>query len=156
MRQLMDFLEIRIGEVGLIIVIGLILAGSGLAFLVFTIRNNPGLVRTLAISVMLISGLAFAWQLKIPVERIHILEYGILGWFAGRDLVKKEKKIWGILLALIFVAFFGVLDEAFQAILPYRFFDLRDIGFNELGGVCGIVLYLLGTVPFGDSPFNKR
>jgi VanZ family protein len=96
---------------------------------------------------MLIGGSIFVWQMKIPIERIHILEYGILGWFAGRDLVGKEKKIWGILLALIFVGLIGVLDEVFQAILPYRYFDLRDVGFNELGGVWGVVMYLLGTYP---------
>lgn len=147
MRQLSDFLKVRIGEVGFIILIGLILAGAGLAFLVFTVRNYPGLVRSSVILVMLIGGLSFAWQLKIPLERIHIVEYGVLGWFAGRDLARREKKIKGVVLACIFVALVGVLDEAFQAVLPYRYFDLRDIGFNGLGGAWGIALYLFGTVP---------
>ncbi len=145
-RQLTDFLKTHIGETGFIILIGLIMAGAGLAFLIFIIRNNLGLVKALATVLISILGLALAWQMRIPVERIHILEYGILGWFAGRDLIEKNRKIRGIILACLFATIMGVLDEAFQAILPYRFWELRDIGFNSLGAAWGAVLYLWGTV----------
>jgi glycopeptide antibiotics resistance protein len=143
MRQLSDFLKTHIGEAGFILTIGLILAGAGLAFFIFTIRHNPGLIKGTGIILLLITGLVLAWQIRIPVERIHILEYGVLGWFAGRDLIRKDTKVRGIILASIFTVIIGTFDELFQLILPYRFFDLRDIGFNTLGGAWGIVLYLL-------------
>ena len=148
MSQLLDFIRAHIGEFSLTILIGLILIGTGLAFLIFTIRENPDLIRVSATILILIVGLVLAWQIRLLAERIHILEYGILGWFAGRDLIKREKRVRGIILAGIFSALIGVFDEAFQAILPYRFFDLRDIGFNTLGGVWGVILYLLGSAPF--------
>lgn len=144
-RQLADFLKAHLGEVGFIILIGLILAGMGLAFLIFIIRNSPGLIRSLMVVLILIVGLALAWQIRIPVERIHIVEYGLLGWFSGRDLIERNRKIKGMILVCIFTAIVGVIDEVFQAILPYRYYDLRDIGFNSLGGLWGLVLYSLGT-----------
>ena len=143
-RQLMGLLKAHIGETGFIILIGLILAVTGLALFVFTIRNNPGLIRIAAVMLILIVGLILAWQMRIPEEKIHILEYGVLGWFAARDLISTQKRIRGIILACIFSTFIGISDEVFQAILPYRVFDFRDIGFNSLGGMWGIILYLLG------------
>ena len=141
----MELVKAHIGEAGFIILIGLILASTGLAFLIFTIRNHAGWVKTCVLILILIAGLALAWQMRIPVERIHILEYGVLGWFAGRDLIIKNRKIRGVILVCILVAVVGILDEAFQAILPYRYFDLRDIGFNSLGGAWGVILYLYGA-----------
>jgi len=151
----MDFIKTHIGERGFIVLIGLILIVCGLAFLVFIIRSSPNFIRTLVLGIVLIAGLALAWQMKIPEEKIHILEFAVLGWFAGKDLVERNRKIRGIILACMFTVTVGVLDEVFQAILPYRFWDVRDIGFNSLGGVWGVILYLLGTVPSGDSPFVK-
>ena len=81
--------------------------------------------------------------MKIPVEQIHIFEYAVLGWFATRDLIKVNKKIKGIILACLFTIIVGILDEAFQAVLPYRYYEIRDIVFNILGGTWGIILYLL-------------
>ena len=83
------------------------------------------------------------------------MEYGVLGWLAGKDLISKQKMLRGIILTCIFIAFIGILDEGFQAILPYRVFDLRDIGFNILGGVWGTVLYLLGKVSHWRQPQVK-
>ena len=85
----------------------------------------------------------FCWQLKIPEEKIHLLEFAVLGWFASRDLVKNNRKVKGVIFALAFTLMVGVLDEVFQGILPYRYFQWCDIGFNSAGGVWGIILYLL-------------
>ena len=35
-------------------------------------------------------------------------------------------------------ALLGLLDEGIQAILPNRFFDLRDVRFNALAGLMAI------------------
>lgn len=143
MRQLSDFLKVNIGTTGFVISIGLILIGAGLAFFIFTVKHNPGWLRLIGVLGLLTAGLILVWQISIPIERIHLLEYGILGLLTTRDLGRKAKTARGIILAGIFVTIIGCFDESFQAILPYRVFDLRDIGFNSLGGVWGIALYLL-------------
>ncbi len=144
MRQLMEFFKAYFGERAFVVLIGLILIIAGLAFLIYIFKSNPGPFKSSAILVLLIVGIALAWQMKLPQEKIHILEYGLLGWFAGRDLIVKNKKgTKGITFAWLFVIVIGLLDEVFQGILPYRFWDTRDILFNSLGGVWGIGLYYL-------------
>ncbi|MCM8774465.1 MAG: VanZ family protein [Candidatus Omnitrophica bacterium] len=146
MRQVVDCIKVRIGERGFVFLIELILVGAGFVFMIITIRNYPGLWRTVAIGVVLCVGLIFVWQMKITVEKIHILEYGILGWLAGRDLLGKEKRMVKVIPTIIFIGLVSILDELYQAVLPYRYFDFRDIWFNGLGGTLGIVLYSLGIV----------
>ena len=115
-----------------------------LSFLIsVAIKKRTIFLNILLFGIVLTIGMVLAWQIKIPEERIHILEYAILGWFAGRDLIKTNKKIKGAILACIFCTIVGILDEIFQAILPYRVYDLRDIVFNSLGGAWGLILYLL-------------
>lgn len=146
MRQLMDFTKLYTGERGFIVLIGLLSLIGGLTFLIFALKAKPSLIRILGVITVLAIGLSLAWQIKIVVERIHILEYGFLGWFASRDLIRgRSKKLKGIILACLLATAVGIIDEVFQAILPYRFFDLRDILFNSLGGIWGIVLYLSGS-----------
>jgi VanZ family protein len=88
-------------------------------------------------------GLSLTWQLKIPEEKVHILEYAILGWFASRDLIKADRKLKGFIIVLFFTFMVGVFDELFQKILPYRFFQWSDIELNSLGGIWGISLFTL-------------
>ncbi len=122
---------------------GLIFVSTGLAFLNFIIKHKTSFARIVIIILILFIGSIFVWQIRIPVERIHILEYACLGWFAIRDLIYKNKKFRAIVSACMFSIFIGLLDELFQAILPYRHFDLRDISFNSLGSIYGVILYLL-------------
>jgi len=114
-----------------------------LSFLILVVKNSSSIVRISIFTIVLIAGLWLAWQLKIPEEKIHILEFAVLGWFASRDLIITNKKAKGIVLALLFTITIGVLDEIFQGILPYRYFQWCDIAFNSTGGLWGVVLYLL-------------
>ena len=139
----MEFFEVSFGERAFVVLMGLILIMAGLAFLIYIFKSNPGLFKISAIVMLLIAGMALAWQIKLPQERIHILEYGLLGWFAGRDLMSKTKKKRGFIFAWILTITIGIFDEGFQKILPYRVWDVRDILFNSLGGLWGIGLYRL-------------
>lgn len=77
-------------------------------------------------------------------EKIHVLEYGILGYLAFRDLSKKNKKIFkDILLAISFISAIGILDEIFQGFLPYRVGDIRDVATNVVSGLLGIFQYFI-------------
>lgn len=93
-------------------------------------------------------------------EKIHVLEYGILGYLALRDLSilrqssglplnevewsKKNKKIFkNILLAISFISVIGILDETFQGFLPYRVGEIRDVVTNVVSGLLGIFQYFI-------------
>ena len=145
MRQGMEFIQAQLGERGFIVFMAVLLVVPALAFLISLIRNRRGVIKITVIMAILIIGLALTWQIKLPQERIHLLEYVVLGWFAARDFIRTagKKKIKAVVLACLVSFIAGVLDEGFQAILPYRVFDLRDIGFNSLGGIWGVILYML-------------
>lgn len=79
---------------------------------------------------------------KLPAEKIHVAEYGLLGvllYNALRidfDRFGKKLYVYGILVCLIV----GTLDEIIQLILPNRYFDWCDVFVN---GVSGIVMLLM-------------
>ncbi len=91
-------------------------------------------------------GLAYlliSWQ-PFFAEKLHIVEYGILGYLALKDLFGMDRGISGnIIYALCFVALIGSLDEGFQWILPYRVFEVRDIVTNVVSGTLGIIQFLI-------------
>ena len=142
-RQIMDFIKASIGGQGFLYLIATMAGILGLFFLICAIRNSYRLVKVLIFVVIWSIGLVLTWQIEIPEERIHILEYAVLGWFSVKDLNRKSKKVRASFLACVYCVIVGILDELFQAILPYRFFDWRDVIFNGAGGGWGITLYLL-------------
>ncbi len=143
LRQVMDFIKAAVGEGGFILLIGAAGTVFLISFLILTIRKRPGFLKFSISIAVLIIGIWLTWQLKIPEEKIHLLEFAVLGWLAGRDSIKADKKAKGIAFALAFTLMVGILDEVFQGILPYRYFQWSDIAFNSAGGLWGIILYLL-------------
>jgi hypothetical protein len=70
----------------------------------------------------------------IPVEAVHVLEYGILGLLVYRALVHRVQDYSVYVMATLIVGLVGVIDEYFQWLIPGRVFDLRDIRTNLLAG----------------------
>jgi len=143
LRQVMDFIKAAVGEGGFILLIGAVGTVFLVSFLILIIRKRPSFLEFSIFIIVLITGMWFCWQLKIPEEKIHLLEFAVLGWLASRDLIKPGQKVKGVIFALAFAFTVGILDEVFQGILPYRYFQWCDIGFNSAGGLWGITLYLL-------------
>lgn len=141
-RQVSDFARTCFGEKGFLGLVGSVFIVWILMFLVYAIRNKCRWIRIALAVAIVIAGVGLAWQIKIPEEKIHILEYAFLGFFTSRDLIKKSRGHKAI-VTLVFCFAVGILDEIFQAVLPYRYFDWRDIAFNGLGGLWGMILFYL-------------
>jgi hypothetical protein len=93
-------------------------------------------------------------RLRLPEERIHYLEYGLLAGFLYCALLERHNRLFSrpgtrlgsrviralgpILGALCLNALFGWLDEGIQALLPDRHYDLRDVMMNALAGTIAI------------------
>lgn len=77
----------------------------------------------------------FAMTLDRPEERIHFLQYGLLGFlvYKGFERVNTMKPI----LIGGFIVTVGAVDEIIQWFLPNRVGDLRDVMFNSIGGLLG-------------------
>jgi len=107
---------------------------------------------------LLVSTLYVYFTLKLwdmPVEAIHFLEYGLLGFFLSRALKYdiKDKSIYFI--AFFIGSFVGIFDEILQWIVPLRLWDIRDVGLNALSsGLFQIGLWK-GIRPKGIFPRIK-
>ena len=77
-------------------------------------------------------------------ERSHMFEYGLLAILIYEALV--ERKLNGayvkfpVIASTIIAGTIGLMDESLQYFLPYRVFDIVDIGFNCLASVFGVLM----------------
>ncbi len=85
----------------------------------------------------------FTWRQQIFVEKMHVLEYGFLGWFAAKDLILNGNKlIKPVSRAILYVFIIGVSDEIFQKYLPYRVGEIKDVCVNLLSSFLGVALFI--------------
>ncbi len=84
----------------------------------------------------------FTLQLrKYPEEAFHLVEYGILAFFLFNALSHTIRDRTIYFTAGLLVLFFGITDEAIQWLMPGRFWGVKDVIINVLGG--GIFLLAL-------------
>lgn len=108
--------------------------------------KEPSLWITLGLSILVYLAVVKLTP-KTPVERFHLITYGILAllvFSAGRFILEGMKLYaasGGITAAT------GALDEIIQHFLPNRVFDWKDIVINAVGGV---VMLAIIRFAFGD------
>lgn len=73
---------------------------------------------------------------RAPVEKVHLVVYGLLGFWVGQAWPGREQ----LHKALAFILAAGGTDELIQYFLPMRHGDLTDVLFNFSGGVLGLWL----------------
>lgn len=142
-RQILDFFYAHIGKDVTITIFGACFILIFLVILWGILRLPLSYNRKIFFLIVFASGLYLGWSMKIVAERIHILEYGLLGYLASRDLFKNKVGFKSGIFILLIIAIFAFLDEGFQRLLPYRVYDLRDIVFNLAGGIWGGCLFLI-------------
>ena len=105
-----------------------------------------------------------AWSLLVPAgivylalwgalerfeERIHLLQYGLLGAILFRAFVLQARQsrrgLWRrpALGAFLLASALGWLDEGIQHLLPNRYYDLRDVGLNAVSAAVAVALVAL-------------
>lgn len=96
-----------------------------------------GIGRFLVLAPIFIAIFVLIIRIEIPEERMHFIQYGILGimsFFVFRG------EAFGLLKAILLVTIAGAIDEVIQYFLPNRVGDIRDVVFNTLGGVLGVAI----------------
>jgi hypothetical protein len=88
--------------------------------------------------------LSLALSLALPEERLHLVEYGVLGWMLAWAMAGGDRwpKCWPVAVVLAWVIGWG--DELIQAVLPNRVYDVRDILLNGFSGMAGLMIYDTG------------
>ena len=81
------------------------------------------------------------------VEKIHIVQYGLLAFLFRRALVAGRNDLeddgpsrW--LLPIVWASLVGLLDESTQGFFQMRTGDIRDVAINALSSVSGLLLAL--------------
>ena len=134
------------------------LAGALLLWRILSSRRRPGRVRSI-VSLAAIAAL-YAFFMKtlatFPVERFHLIEYGILGYMAGKRLSapgrESDRGEW--LAAAAVAAAVGFVDEVIQGLIDERYYDNRDVLVNMISGVMGF--WILRVVGPGRDRWEAR
>lgn len=141
MQQVWRYLEKLMGKdlvKILCLLFSLAIAGLWIGYL---IGKRRGFLRPFAACLILFVGFIFALSQPVIVEKMHVLEYGFLGWLALRDFNKAKPSFKSFLCTLLFVVIISALDEFFQKLLPYRYGQISDMNLNIISGLFGIVLF---------------
>ena len=77
-------------------------------------------------------------SLDVWVERIHFIEYAVLGLLISRAV--NVINLQGIIYTGCLVTLIGAVDEIIQLYLPNRVGDMRDVFMNSVGGLSGLWL----------------
>jgi hypothetical protein len=135
MRPVLNYLYSSVGIETLSIIVSVILLFTSAALL-FSFRKK-GIKSFLLVLVPICVTLIFTYTLERPEERVHFLEYGVLGFFVFRAM-GKEQKFKQIALSLVFVVLVGGIDEFIQLLLPNRVGEIKDVMMNAAGGALGL------------------
>ena len=90
-------------------------------------------------------------SLDVWVERIHFIEYAVLGLLVSRAV--DVRTLSGIIYTGCLITLIGAVDEIIQWFLPSRVGDMRDVFMNSVGGLSGI---WLGRFLFWEQQVLKR
>ena len=92
-----------------------------------------------------------SFSLDVWAERVHFIQYGLLGLLVSRAYKIGTLKI--LLASGLFIMSVGLVDEIIQWFLPNRYGDIRDVVMNSLGGVSGL---WLGQFLYWENNYLKN
>ncbi|OGX08794.1 MAG: hypothetical protein A2Z88_11225 [Omnitrophica WOR_2 bacterium GWA2_47_8] len=111
---------------------------------------------TIILIVLALGVYAFGlWKIRIPEERIHFVQYGILAYLLHRAVRLDIKGGRAYVISLVIVSILGWIDEIIQSYTPGRFYDNRDVVINVLSAFMGLWLDFIDRRRL-DSSFQKN
>lgn len=156
-RFLIDYLRER----GLLrLAVGLAFFAAALWLLDAIRRRRPGRreIAVLALAALPFAGLFLV--LERAEERLHLLEYGLLGGLVYAALLERTGSggdsrrpvaLWVPVAATVITGLAGWLDEGIQYLLPNRYYDLRDVALNVGAAVLAVgAMYVAGIARRAD------
>ena len=136
-RSLGRFLESSGRLTEITVVMGLLIAVPLMLDKRSAIGSRSYFLRVLILIVLLFWG----WRMKFVIERVHLVQYSLLGALCAWALDGSNHWPARWPLAVGLAALIGYGDEGIQWFLPNRVYDLRDVMINALAGALGVALY---------------
>ncbi len=81
---------------------------------------------------------AIVLPMSSPEEKAHFVEYGAVALLAWAALPSRWSTGRRLGAAALFTLGAGWIDEGIQALLPSRYYDLRDVAFNGAAGLLAL------------------
>jgi len=134
MRDFLNYLYDSVGPEQFKTVSDILLVFFTLAVILLTVKK--GFNKLLWVLPPILLTIIYMYFLEFTEERIHLIEYGILGSMVLKTVKERTWKQVGF--AFGFVSLIGCGDEFIQWLLPSRVGDFRDIIMNIVGGGLGI------------------
>jgi VanZ family protein len=105
----------------------------------FCVRLRPKKLNSYGLLILGLLAEYFSLALiKRPEEKIHFLEYGLLGFLIYRAFSFRFGKFKLLSFSLSLSSLLGFIDEVIQYFLPNRFYDARDILLNWVASGLGV------------------
>lgn len=109
----------------------------------------------LAVAAVFVAATASLWS--NPEEAMHFVQYGVLSLLLHRALAHRLRDRSIYLTATLGCVFVGGLEEVLQWFTPDRYFGLRDVALDGLGGALAQIGLAKGIAPPYVSPtFEPR
>lgn len=126
------------------VLVGISIVAYFSLFFVIAKRNKAGWLQYALLVALFALVLVIARYLEFPDEKLHLIEYNMLGCLAMRDIScasisRTRQLMWGCL----FVVAVGSLDESLQGVIPWRVCQLSDYLSNYAGGLSGVAMFFL-------------
>ncbi len=104
-------------------------------------------------AVIVAAGMVMSSFLGEPAEKIHLLEYGLLGILVHCRLAPPASKSvsMAVVASLAITGAVGCLDELYQWYVPNRYFGWQDVAANVLGGALGVALLRGVLIPAASA-----
>jgi VanZ like protein len=119
----------------------LALTGAAVVLVRLTQRRASWWAYAVLVAAALGYTLAFSWLRAQRLERTHLVEYGIVAWLAWRAIEPElPGRFAAYAAAAVLTALIGWGDELLQRVVPGRYYDLRDVAMNALGGVLALLV----------------
>lgn len=128
-----------------------LLAAAGVGYAI--LRQRPGWRVWISLAGIAAFYIVLLSRFELPEERLHFLEYGLIGGLVFAALLERQRHdmpepahsegrqspVWPAVTAIVITGIAGWIDEGIQEILPNRYYDLRDVAMNAVGGALAVV-----------------
>lgn len=145
MRSILGFLKESLGRPSFSLLLSVTMLFVGLLILIWGARRGLRHCALAAVPLAIIGIISF--NLSIPEEKVHFLQYGLLGMMV--TATARNESLALLAKLALFAISVGIIDEAIQWCLPNRVGDPRDVAFNTMAAILGI---WIGKALFGSPP----
>jgi hypothetical protein len=129
--------------------ISLIVAATAAFSICYRLRRKELITKNLTfllLSVVIFIYSSIIWQFRLGEEKIHFIEYGILGFLIYRAFCVDIKGVKAYIYTLLLGSVAGWVDEAIQHILPNRYYELKDVLMNTIGVAMGLIIIFIADL----------